>query len=209
MGKSNSFALTNPPPPPNPPGQISPHTNPPPGYSAGVANALSAPPAILAMITAFIFAWIGDKYTLRAPIIALQSLICLTGLMLVAYSLNNGVRYFGVFLGIMGSQGNVPAILTYQANNIRMQSKRSVASALQIGFGAIGGIVASTVFRQRDAPGYVVGLWVSAGLQFYTFVVLAVTSWCFYKTNRRADGQVARGEVEAPIEGQVGFRYTI
>ena len=161
------------------------------------------------MITAFIFAWIGDKYTLRAPIIALQALICLTGLMLVAYSLNNGVRYFGVFLGIMGSQGNVPAILTYQANNIRMQSKRSVASALQIGFGAIGGIVASTVFRQRDAPGYVVGLWVSAGLQFYTLVVLAVASWCFYKTNRRADEQVARGEVEAPIEGQIGFRYTI
>lgn len=161
------------------------------------------------MITAFIFAWIGDKYTLRAPIIAIQSLICLTGLMLVAYSLNNGVRYFGVFLGIMGSQGNVPAILAYQANNIRMQSKRSTASALQIGFGAIGGIIASTVFRQRDAPRYVVGLWVSAGLQFYTLMVLGVTSWYFRKVNRKADRQVADGEAPDPIEGQVGFRYTL
>lgn len=85
------------------------------------------------MITAFGFAWVGDKYSLRAPIIAIQSLICLVGLMIVAYATNGGVRYFGVFLGIMGSQGNVPAILTYQANNIRMQSKRSTASALQIG----------------------------------------------------------------------------
>lgn len=161
------------------------------------------------MITAFGFAWIGDKYQLRAPIIAIQSIICLVGLMLVAYVENNSVRYFGVFLGTMGSQGNIPAILTYQANNIRMQSKRSTASACQIGFGGIGGIMASTVFRQRDAPGYVTGLWVSAGLQFYILLVLAVTSWFFYKTNKKADRQVANGEPENPIEGQVGFRYTI
>ena len=161
------------------------------------------------MITAFGFAWIGDKYTIRAPIIAIQSVICLIGLMLVAYVSNNGVRYFGVFLGIMGGQGNVPAILTYQANNIRMQSKRSTASALQIGFGAIGGIIASTVFRQRDAPGYVTGLWVSAGLQIYTLVVLCATSWYFWKTNSKADRQLANGEPVTPIEGQVKFRYTL
>ena len=161
------------------------------------------------MVAAFGFAWIGDKYTIRAPIIAVQSLICLVGLMLVAYVKNDNVRYFGLFLGIMGGQGNVPAILTYQANNIRMQSKRSTASALQIGFGAIGGIVASTVFRQRDAPGYVVGLWVSAGLQLYTLAVLTVASWYFWSANKKADRQVANGEVEEAIEGQVGFRYTI
>ncbi|KAF1975905.1 phthalate transporter-like protein [Bimuria novae-zelandiae CBS 107.79] len=169
------------------------------GYSAGVANALTAPPAIVAMITAFAWAWIGDKYTIRPPIIAIQSIICLVGLMLVAYVKNNGVRYFGLFLGIMGCQGNVPAILTYQANNIRMQSKRSVASALQIGFGAIGGIVASTVFRQRDAPEYV----------FYTLAVLVATSLYFRRMNKKADRQLAAGETVDPIEGQVGFRYTI
>ena len=65
------------------------------------------------------------------------------------------------------------------------------------------------MFRQRDAPGYVVGLWVSAGLQFYTLAVLVATSWYFWRTNKRADGQVERGEQVAPIEGQVGFRYTI
>ncbi|UPX20089.1 uncharacterized protein EKO05_0010334 [Ascochyta rabiei] len=102
------------------------------GYSAGIANALSTPPAIVAMIAAFGFAWIGDRYQDRAPIIAVQSVICLIGLMLVAYAQNNGVCYFGVFLGIMGSQGNVPAILTYQASNARLQSKRSTASSLQI-----------------------------------------------------------------------------
>lgn len=103
------------------------------GYTAGVANLLSAPPVCSAVISALSFAWLGDKYHVRAPIIAAQSTIVIIGLMITAYHSSNGVRYFGIFLGIAGCQGNVPAILAYQSNNIRMQSKRSVGSALQIG----------------------------------------------------------------------------
>lgn len=39
-------------------------------------------------------------------------------------------------------------------NNIVGQTKRAFTSALVIGAGGIGGIVASTVFRSVDAPGY-------------------------------------------------------
>ena len=34
-----------------------------------------------------------------------------------------------------------------------------VASGLQVAFGAIGGIYASTVFMQKEAPLYRTGLW--------------------------------------------------
>lgn len=179
------------------------------GYTAGAANALSAPPALAAMFTAFGFAWLGDKYRIRGPVIAVQSLMALVGLMIVAYTTNNGARYFGTFLGVCGCQGNVPAILTYQSNNIRGQSKRSVASALQIGFGAIGGILASTTFRQTEAPRYITGLWVTAGLQFWILLVLCCMTFYFVKTNKRTERQRANGETVTPVEGQVGFKYTI
>ncbi|CAI6337172.1 unnamed protein product [Periconia digitata] len=179
------------------------------GYSAGAANALSAPPNLVAMITALGFAWVGDKYRVRSPVIAVQCILAIIGLMLVAYSTNNGVRYFGSFLGVCGCQGNIPAILAYQSNNIVGQSKRSVGSALQIGFGAIGGMIASTVFRQRDAPRYVTGLWVTAGLQIYILTIVGVMTVLFMKKNKQVDAQVANGGPEEPIEGQVGFRYTL
>jgi len=174
------------------------------GYTASVANLLSAPPVVFAVIIAFIFAWIGDKYHLRAPCIAAQSTICLTGLMLTAYHKNNGVRYFGIFLGQAGCQGNIPAILTYQSNNIRLQSKRSVGSALQIGFGAIGGIIASTSFREKDAPRYITGLWTTAGLQLFIICACACTSFFFFTRNR----QFNKGTLKKPIEGLEGFKYT-
>lgn len=170
-----------------------------------MANLLSAPPVCSAVISALSFAWIGDKYHIRAPIIAAQALIVIIGLMITAYHTSNGVRYFGIFLGTAGCQGNVPAILAYQSNNIRMQSKRSVGSALQIGFGAIGGIIASTAFTQKEAPLYRSGLWATAALQFWMLGCLCVTSYYFWKKNKQVDN----GTLDKPIEGQEGFKYTL
>jgi MFS family permease len=174
------------------------------GYTAGVANLLTAPPVITAVPSALVFAWIGDRYHTRGPIIAIQSLIVITGLMITAYHKRNGVRYFGIFLGYAGCQGNIPAILAYQSNNIRFQSKRAVGSALQIGFGAIGGIIASTTFREQDAPRYITGLWVTAGLQILILLILACTTFYFARQNRKVD----RGEL-LELEGQPGFKYTL
>src|SRR5258708_7505272 len=175
------------------------------GFSAGAANALSAPPACAAVVTALIFAWVGDKYHIRGPIIAAQTIICFIGLMVVAYAKNNGARYFGIFMGVAGCQGNVPAVLAYQSNNIRLYSKRSVGSALQIGFGAIGGIIAFTSFREKDAPKYVNGLWATAGLQFFILISLVCTTAYFAHKNKQLDN----GTLKEPIEGQEGFRYTL
>lgn len=175
------------------------------GYTAGVANLLSAPPIFFAVISAFFFAWLSDKYRIRAPVIAAQSIICLTGLMITAYHKSNIIRYFGIFLGSAGCQGNVPAVLAYQSNNIRQQSKRSLGSALQIGFGAIGGIIASTTFREVDAPLYRPGLWTTAGLQLLILVLLCATTSLFWRANKQLD----RGTLKEPIEGLVGFRYTL
>lgn len=175
------------------------------GYTAGVANVLSAPPVFLAVISAFSFAWLADKYQMRAPVIAIQSIICFVGLMITAYHKNNGIRYFGIFLGSAGCQGNIPAVLAYQSNNIRYQSKRSVGSALQLGFGAVGGIVASTTFREVDAPRYIPGLWTTAGLQLLILVLLSITTLIFWLTNRKLE----RGTLRKPIEGLHGFKYTL
>lgn len=174
-------------------------------YDVGIAQLMTAPPVVFAVITSMIFAWLSDKFRIRSPFIAIQALICIIGLMLVAYAKQNGVRYFGLFLGNAGCQGNVPSILAYQSNNIRYQSKRSVGSALQIGFGAIGGIIASTVFREQDNPHYRPGLWTTTGLQIFIVCASAATAWYF----RRKNKQVDEGTISEPIEGLEGFKYTL
>ncbi len=88
----------------------------------------------------FVIAMLGDRYHYRAPFIYLNVAIMFVGLCLMGLIENVGGRYFGTFLVVMGSNCNVPTLLTYQANNISGQWMRAFCSALFVSFGGIGGI---------------------------------------------------------------------
>ena len=114
------------------------------------------------------------------------------------------VRYAGVFFGLAGIFSTVPSILAYMQNNIVGQTKRAFASALSIGAGSVGGIIASTVFREADAPGYRPGLWVTIGANFVILIVCTIMTIAFTIRNKQA-----RSGQGGPIEGREGFFYTI
>jgi hypothetical protein len=107
---------------------------------------LSAPPYVFAAIYTFALAVISDRVNYRAPFVAFSSVVCIVGLSVTAYAGNPGVRYFGTVLTIAGTQSNVPAVLAYSQNNVRLSSKRAVTSAVVIGSGGIGGIIASSEY---------------------------------------------------------------
>ena len=172
------------------------------GFSPAVSQLLSAPPVVFASLAAVGSAALGDRLRLRGPIIVGQSIIAIIGLLLVAYTTGTGQRYFGVILGLSGTTSNAPAVLAYQSNNIRTDSKRSIGSALMVGFAAIGGILASTAFRDKDAPRYVNGIWATVGAQFFMISAVASMSLYFRTQNRKQkeDGKM--------IEGLATFQYT-
>ncbi|KAF2009766.1 MFS general substrate transporter [Aaosphaeria arxii CBS 175.79] len=171
-------------------------------YDVKMVFLLCAPPAVAAVPWVIFCSWAADKTRLRGPWIILQAVIGIIGLMIVAYAKNNGARYFGIFVGLAGANSNIPTALAWQANNIRGQSLRMVASGLQVAFGAIGGIYASTVFMEKEAPTYISGLWAVTGAQLYIIVSSLGILWFYKRQNKRAD----QGEII--IEGLEGFRYT-
>ena len=175
------------------------------GYSTGMSQIMSGLPYIPAAVVGIALAWCADKTHLRAPFIALGALFVIVGLSMTAYSSDHGIRYFGIFVALAGALNNIPAVLAYQANNIRMNSKRSVGSALQIGFGAIGGVFASTVFREKDAPDYRNGLWATIGTQLLALLLLACMTVYFKKKNR----QHKEGTLDKLLENHPEFTYTI
>jgi len=173
------------------------------GFSIAKTQCLVAPPYVAAAIVMYGCAVLGDKYHIRGPIVAFNAILGLIGLPLLGYAHNNGVRYFGVFLAIIAGNANVPAVLTYQANNIRGQWKRALCSATLVGFGGIGGIIGSTVFREQDAPKYGPGIMATMIANALIVLITGLLSLRFWWANRRAE----RGE--GVIEGQEGFRYTL
>jgi hypothetical protein len=128
------------------------------GFSLALSQCLVAPPAVLGAIVMYTEAWISDKYHMRGVIIVFNGTLALIGLPLLGFASNSAVRYFGVFLASVGSNSNIPAILTFQANNVRGQWKRALCSATLVGAGGIGGIIGSSVFRAQDSPHYRPGI---------------------------------------------------
>lgn len=149
-----------------------------------------APPYVFGAFVMYATGWAGDKWHVRGPVIVFNMVLCLIGLPIMGWANSAGVRYFGVFLVTAGANSNIPATMSYQANNIRGQWKRAFCSATLVGFGGIGGIAGSLVFRAQDAPDYRPGLYACIACCLLNICLVSVISVFFWRANKSAD----RGE---------------
>ena len=163
---------------------------------------LCAPPYLFSIIWTAGCAWLADRSRLRMPWMIGNAAITLMGLLITAYSTNSGARYFGVFLGVSGCNANLPTIIAFQSNNVRSDSRRSVANGIQFLFAAIGGIYASTTFMQKEYPTYRTGVWCGVATQFLLILLCTGMFLHFKRRNRAAN------EGREVIQEEESFRHT-
>ncbi|KAI8293016.1 putative transporter [Colletotrichum sp. SAR 10_98] len=156
------------------------------GFSSTQAQLLSAPPYVLAAIMAYISGWLGDRYKMRGPIIAVHQALTAVGMLITVYGKANGARYFGAFLGIGFLQFCVPGVLTFQANNITSHSKRAVASATCLIGGGVGGIIASTAFMAKESPHYTTGIWATFAISMVSILMIIIMDIHLWRCNKAA-----------------------
>jgi hypothetical protein len=162
------------------------------GFSIGESQCLVAPPYAFAGIVMYATGWAGDKYRIRGPIIVFNMLVCIIGLPIMGFAKSPAVQYFGVFLTTAGANSNIPAAMSYQANNIRGQWKRAFCSATLVGFGGIGGIAGGLVFRTQDAPNYRPGIYACIACCVLSIIIVGLLTLKFKRANAKAE----RGEIE-------------
>lgn len=192
------------------------------GFSYALSQILSSPPYVFAVIMSLVMAWLSDKYKIRWAILVVQSLSAVVGLLITLYSGPPGVRYFGLFIAVFGTQANIPGTLSYGQSQIPTVEKRDVIAAAMISVGAAGGIAGSTIFRTQDAPvsallalysfpklalmlflqRYLPGMWATIAMQMLYTVVTVIFSFYLKRQNRLVD-ENKRGD----LEGVPGFRY--
>jgi hypothetical protein len=117
-------------------------------------------------------------------------------LLLAQHNLSAGVKYFALFLVTPGGFIAQPVILAWMANVVSGHYKRSVSSAMQIGFGNLGGIVASNIFLQSEVPTYRTGYGVSLGLLAFSGVACTMLFVLVKWENAKRE----RGERDARLE---------
>ncbi|ORY16928.1 retrograde regulation protein 2 [Clohesyomyces aquaticus] len=172
------------------------------GFSYALSQILSSPPYLFAIVASLSGAWLSDRIRLRYPILIVQSLTAIVGLLIILYTKPPGVRYFGLFLATFGTQANVPGTLAYGQNQTARVRKRGAVAAAMISVGAAGGITGSTIFQSKDAPLYLPGMWATISMQLLYSIVTFCMSMYFTRMNQLAD------EGKKPcLEDVEGFRY--
>lgn len=110
---------------------------------------LSTPPTIFGVAVSITISYISDHTHIRGPYVFALCFPAIIGLCMITYLQNSWARYVGAFVGLAGYLSMAPAMLAWQANNIRGIAKKSVATAIIIMASGVSGIYTSLVFRQQ------------------------------------------------------------
>jgi MFS family permease len=158
------------------------------GYSPIQTQLHSVPPWACAFAFAMIIATCSDFTKHRFVFTIIPILVAIAGfaIMLTVHN-NKHIEYAGLFLIAMGAYSAMPVIVCWFNMNLGGHHRRAVGTAWQVGFGNIGGIIATYAFIQTDAPYYKKGHSICI-----SFLALSAVSCCIYavavvSANRKRD----------------------
>ncbi|KAF1358866.1 MFS general substrate transporter [Lizonia empirigonia] len=172
-------------------------------FSVAMAQCMGAPPYAASGFMMYGAAWFSDKYKTRGPVVCFLCLVSLIGLPIMGFVKNPWGQYVGVFITVSGTNSAMPAIMAYQANNIRGQWRQAFCSATLTGLGGVGGVAGALIFRTEDAPSCVPGFAACMTCNVLVILTTGVLTWYFKRCNAQAD----RGE--RVINDDPTFRFTI
>ncbi|GFF47033.1 uncharacterized transporter C1002.16c [Aspergillus udagawae] len=187
------------------------------GWTAVRAQVMSIPVYCVAMVITLSAAYASDRlrhrylFTLAGCLIATMGYVIL----LCQASVPVGARYFAVFAITGGGYLTQPILMGWLSNNMAGHYKQSIASAMQIGFGNCGGLVASNIFFKEEAPRYTTGYGVSLGMTWICGAACALFLTYLVRENRLRDAgrrewrlELPQEEVENLGDDHPAFRFT-
>lgn len=136
------------------------------GWTAVQAQILTIPIYVASFVIAIITAVCSDRLRHRYAFIMSGILVSTIGyvILLIQKHVSVGAQYFALYLVVIGAYVAQPIVLVWVTTNMSGHYKRLISTAMQIGFGNIGGIIGSNIYTTKEAPFYLSGYTTSLGL---------------------------------------------
>ncbi|KAH8171214.1 major facilitator superfamily protein [Sarocladium implicatum] len=169
------------------------------GYTGLAPNYLSIPVYVLASISTGITTFVSDRYQRRAICLIHSPILVIVGYAIALGTDHKAAGFVGMFLVGAGVYSFNTVLVTWVANNIQPESKRSVAIAMLISIANASGLAASQIYPSYDAPRYIMGNAISLGSEFIALacvgLIYALLKWRMREKNRLlAEGKESNGK---------------
>ncbi|CAE6473600.1 unnamed protein product [Rhizoctonia solani] len=179
------------------------------GYSGPQAQLLSVPPYVVACIVTIAVGIYSDKHRLRGPYILAFAPIAIVGYA-VLYATDPhtqpGAGYAATIIAACGVFPTVAVAIAWAGNNAGGELKRGVVLAMTIGFGNLGGIVSSFIYRAQDSPRYHLGHGVVIGVLCMSWVASLIAVVVYRRLNTQKDELCAREDIVDNEERRTEYR---
>jgi hypothetical protein len=186
------------------------------GYGSIMTQLYSVPPWAAAFGFSMMVAWASDKTRHRFGFVIFTTCVGIVGFaMLISIHDKTHVQYAALFLVTMGTYTAMPLVVCWFNMNLGGHHRRAVGSAWQVGFGNIGGIIATFSFLTKDAPKYISGYSICIAftiLSLLASVTYGIACWAENKKrNREVGNEQGLSEDEKTILGDRSpdYRYLL
>ncbi|ORY47599.1 MFS general substrate transporter [Rhizoclosmatium globosum] len=157
------------------------------GFNVYVANALTAPNAILGFITMTTLTWHSDRRGERGWHGVFANTWLLIGFLLLEFVPDDapkGVSYFITFI-ISGAPFVHPLNIAWMSENTGPIGKRTVASGLIIAAANIYGTYAAQIYQASDAPRFHTGNYIIIGFVATTILLWINQKFLYIRLNKQ------------------------
>lgn len=182
------------------------------GYSSLSAQALSAPPYLVAFIVVLVTAYASDRNRSRSPYLIAHALISSLAYLTIALtgryhthlpeSVHRLIRYLSVYPATFGFFSAITLIMTWSMDNRVAKEGKGTSIAILNIIGQCGPLLGTKLYPHGEGPYYVRGMGTCAFFMVLVAVLAVVLRLLFQRANRIS--QQMGDEIEMVFRGAAG-----
>jgi MFS family permease len=158
------------------------------------------PPYAVATLFTVLWAWLSERSKKRAPFAIATSSLAIIGYIILLSNKHPtkrpGLSYAGTFFAAAGIYPSTALALSWTAANVSGQTKRAVASAMQISIGNLGAVLGTQLYRTNMTPRFVLGHSFALGYLAANIVVTSTIWWYLARENKKRDAVTSETAVD-------------
>lgn len=186
------------------------------GYNHINTLLLTAPPYVLAVITASFNAWHADRTGERYLHVVLPLLVSIVAFILAVATTSTAPRYVAMMLMPASFYMSFVVILAWVSNTlVRPASKRAASLALINCVSNCTSIYASYMYKDSMGPRYILAMSMNCGTAVLAIIAATVLRFMLVRLNKKLDrgeyvpGVIVGGGARGNRNGDGGFRFLV